>query len=84
MAEVPRVDCADLVRGEAEDIAEALYNRVPVLATPRAAQGLPSQIGVTVLETAEEWQRFLGGESVRQWARSKVPVAAESLREYLR
>ncbi len=57
-------------------IAEALYNGVPVLATPRAAQGLPSLDGVTVRETAEEWRRFLSGDGVREWVRTPVPEPA--------
>jgi polysaccharide biosynthesis protein PslH len=74
-------------------IAEALYNGMPVLATPRAAQGLPSLAGVTVLETAAEWRMFLSGEGVREWAGSAVPrdarnsftvaAGAERLREFL-
>lgn len=57
-------------------IAEALYNGVPVLATPRAAQGLPSLDGVTVRETVAEWRAFLSGAEVREWAGSAVPESA--------
>lgn len=59
-------------------IAEALYNGVPVLATPRAAQGLPTLDGVTVRESAEEWRRFLCGDELRQWARTAVPEPARA------
>jgi hypothetical protein len=60
-------------------IAEALYNGVPVLATPRAAQGLPSLAGVTVQETAEDWRHFLGGDGVREWVRTPVPDEARAV-----
>ncbi len=59
-------------------IAEALYNGVPVLATPRAAQGLTSLEGVTVRETAEEWRLFLSGGGIEEWVRTPVPESTRS------
>jgi glycosyltransferase involved in cell wall biosynthesis len=59
--------------------AEALYNGVPVLATPRAARGLPLPIdaGIVLADGAEEWARLLSGEGLeRLAARQLAPAAA--------
>ncbi len=59
--------------------AEALYNGVPVLATPLAARGLPlpTDAGVALADGAEEWARLLGGEGLeRLAARQLAPTAS--------
>ena len=42
-------------------LAESLYNRMPVLATPQAVRGLEcfSGSGLVIMENAEEWVAFL-------------------------
>jgi glycosyltransferase involved in cell wall biosynthesis len=56
--------------------AEALYNGVPVLATPFAARGLPlaAKSGVALADGAEEWVRFLDGEGLERLATEEVPT----------
>lgn len=74
-------------------VAESLYNGVPVLAAPLAAQGIVRNGSLKVLATEQEWISFLVPETVRAWAASPVeestrrmfamePKAAE-LREFL-
>ena len=55
--------------------AEAIYNGVPVLATPFAARGLPlpTMSGVTLADGTDEWVRFLDGEGLEQLAAEEVP-----------
>jgi hypothetical protein len=55
--------------------AEALYNGVPVLATPFAARGLPlpAKSGVALADGSEEWVRFLDGEGLERLAAEEVP-----------
>ncbi len=55
--------------------AEALYNGVPVLATPFAARGLPlpTMSGVVLADGVEEWVRFLDGEGLDRLAAEEVP-----------
>lgn len=54
---------------------EALYNRMPVLATPMAARGLrlPEHPSIIYRDSAEAWSGFLAGPEAEALARSQVP-----------
>ena len=54
--------------------AEALYNRVPVLATPFAARGLPlpAASGVVLADGADAWIRVLDGDGLDVLAAEEV------------
>ena len=56
--------------------AEALYNGVPVLATPFAARGLPlsDTSGVAVADGADAWVRLLDGDGLDALAAQDVPA----------
>jgi glycosyltransferase involved in cell wall biosynthesis len=56
--------------------AEALYNGVPVLATPLAARGLPlpTESGVALADGAEKWVRLLDGDGLERLAAEEVPT----------
>jgi hypothetical protein len=76
-------------------VAEALYNGVPVVATPFAVKGLPtgSSTAVRVCDTAPEWIAFLSsGEAICHAGRTvdaylqeafSLPTAAGLLRDFL-
>jgi hypothetical protein len=59
--------------------AEALYNRVPVCATPLAARGLGVECGdvhgVKFLGDSHEWVTFLGSDAARAFAARPVLAA---------
>ena len=61
-------------------VAESLYNRVPVVATPFALRGLAlgSLDSVHQCESAEDWGAFLNSESARRFAREEVPAEVAS------
>jgi hypothetical protein len=74
-------------------VAESLYNGVPVLAAPLAAQGIVGNPSLKVLANEQEWISFLKPETLRAWSSEAVaettrnmfavePKAAE-LREFL-
>lgn len=44
-------------------VAEALYNRMPIIATPSALRGIPLQedLAITVLDGAGQWINYLNG-----------------------
>jgi glycosyltransferase involved in cell wall biosynthesis len=55
-------------------LAEALYNGVPVMATPLAARGLPvpADSGVVLADGVEEWVRLLDGEGLERLAAQEL------------
>lgn len=62
-------------------VAEALYNRVPIVATSFATRGLPAVATASVkkFDSAAEWVRFLDGDGPEDVARRPVnPEAAAS------
>lgn len=54
---------------------EALYNHMPVLATPITARGLkiPEHQSIVYLDTADDWADFLSGPKAESLARAQVP-----------
>lgn len=60
--------------------AEALYNGVPVLATPRAARALslPELTGIAVVDDAEGWARFLNSDDFETLAARTVPMVTSN------
>jgi hypothetical protein len=59
-------------------VAEAIYNGVPQLCSPRAVAGLLTKAdpAVTVLETPEEWIAFLGASDMARAAAGRTPLRA--------
>ncbi len=59
-------------------VAEALYNRVPIVATPFAVKGLPAEAvaAVRVCDEAAEWIAFLNSSAAARFARRLVPAGA--------
>lgn len=57
--------------------AEAVYNRVPVLATSFGARGLPLQSdpGIVLLNSAAEWVAFLRSPGARALRLRRLPAA---------
>lgn len=57
-------------------LAQALYHRVPVLATNFAARGLPlsKSDSIVLLDRAEEWVQFFRCGAVRELAARTVPL----------
>jgi glycosyltransferase involved in cell wall biosynthesis len=57
-------------------VAEALYNRVPIVATPFAARGLPhsTRPAIRICDSADEWIAFLNSNAPRELASRAVPV----------
>jgi hypothetical protein len=57
--------------------AEAVYNRKPVLATPRAAHGLSlaDDPAIVLLERPEQWVEFLNSPAARVLATRRVSIA---------
>ena len=62
-------------------VAESLYNGVPVLASPQAAQGIASAENLKVLGSEQEWISFLRPETPR--ALSAMERRTGELREFL-
>lgn len=60
---------------------EALYNHMPVLATPMTARGLqiPDHPSIVYLETADDWVDFLSGPKAEALAGSSVPEQISGL-----
>ncbi|MDA1314651.1 MAG: glycosyltransferase [Acidobacteria bacterium] len=54
--------------------AEAIYNRVPILATPFGVRGLPlaENPAIVVRETPQDWVQFLGSAGARELAARSV------------
>ena len=54
--------------------AEAIYNRVPILATPFGVRGLPlvEDPAIVVRETPQDWVRFLGSAAAHELAQRSV------------
>ncbi len=71
----PRISGA----GVSVKFAEALYHGMPVLATTKAARGLPLEPhpGIALLDTAAEWIQFLN-EDAASLARQCIPAALSS------
>lgn len=67
--------------GVSVKFAEALYNGVPVLATPRAARALrlPDLTGIAVVDDAAGWARFLNGDGLDTLAAQTVPTVTAKL-----
>lgn len=67
--------------GVSVKLAEALYNGVPVLATPRAARALrlPDLTGIAVVDGVEGWARFLNREGLDTLAAKAVPTVTSNL-----
>ena len=61
-------------------LAEAVYNRVPVLANRHAARGLPldSDPAIVFADQAEEWVGFLNSAAARELAGRRVSEANAS------
>lgn len=61
--------------------AEALYNGVPVLATPLAARALrlTDPKGIALIDGAEGWARFLNGEGLDMLAAQALPTVTANL-----
>jgi len=61
-------------------LAEAVYNRVPMLTTSFGAKGLPlaTDPGIVILDTAEGWTSFLSSDAARQFGSQRVSVAIAS------
>lgn len=58
-------------------LAEAIYNRTPVLATPSAARGfsLAGDPAIVLLERPEQWVEFLNSPAARALAGRRVSAA---------
>jgi hypothetical protein len=63
--------------GVSVKFAEAVYNRMPVLATPRAARGLPlaSDPAIVLLEGPQQWVDFLNSRAARVLGSRRVSAA---------
>jgi hypothetical protein len=64
--------------GVAIKVAEAIYNRVPILASPFAMRGLlpiEEDPAVVVLDGAADWVRFLRSDEARALAGGRVSAA---------
>lgn len=59
-------------------VAEALYNRVPIVATPFAVKGLPAEAvaAVHLCDEAAEWITFLHSSAAASFTRTPVPAGA--------
>ena len=59
-------------------VAEALYNRVPIVATSFALKGLPAAAvaAVRVCDEPDEWIAFLNSDAAGHFARRPVPAGA--------
>lgn len=67
---------AQVGAGVQTKLAEAVHHRVPVLATPLAARGLPvlGQPSVVVRDGAREWTEFLDSPAATELGRRRVPA----------
>jgi hypothetical protein len=72
------VICPDLSGGGVSvKFSEAIYNRMPVLATRHAARGLPliDDPAVMLLDQAQEWVEFLKSPAAKRLAGSRPSTA---------
>ncbi len=62
-------------------VAEALYNRVPIVATQFAVRGLPQQArtATRICDSSGEWIEFLNGTAPRDVASRPVPAEVAAL-----
>jgi len=59
-------------------VAEALFNRLPIVATTFATRGLPpiATSCVRICDTADEWIAFLNSDAAKDYASHPVPIEA--------
>ena len=62
-------------------LAEAIYNGIPVVASPFSIDGLPVREGpgLKVVETADDWVACLDSPELREFIRHGVPESARSV-----